>query len=102
MPTKKFFVKLAGAALLGAVSLLIAGIIFLLLLPYLLWIALGTILLIVVFLVIWGAVYACIYVGTAIYYVFKPMKVSKKKKGYSVAKAKEAGRRRKGATRKRR
>ena len=98
---KKTLVKLVGAALLGAVSLVIAAIIFLLLLPYILLITLSALVLVLVFLIIWAAVYACMFVGTAIYYVFKPMKVSKKKKGYTIAKAAEAGRRQKGKTGKR-
>ena len=105
MPEGRYFFKLAGAALLGIVALAIAGILFVLTLPFWFALAVGVFaafILLGILLAIWAAVYMAMFIGVAIYYVFKPMKVSKKKKGYTVARAREAGRRQKGATRKRR
>jgi len=99
MPEKRYFLKLTGAFLLGIIALVIAGIIFILIYPYLLVAAFGMFLLLVIFLAIWAAVYIAMVIGVTIYYLFKPMKVSKKK-GYSITRAREAGRRQKGATRK--
>lgn len=95
MPGAGYVGRLAGAALLGLVTLAIAFIIFVFLLPYLLPLALGVILLVVIFLIIWAVLYAAVFVGVALYYLFKPMKVSRQDKGYTIDKAKEAGRREK-------
>lgn len=107
MPEKRFFFKLAGAALLGLAALIIAIILFILLLPLILsvWPALlltflGIAAAVVIFVVLWLAVYALLFIGTAIYYLFRPMEVSREKKGYTITKSREAGRREKGKTRK--
>lgn len=101
MAEKRFFLRLAGAALLGVVALAIAGILFLFFLPWLLLAAVGVFILLAIFLVMWVTVYAVMFVGVAIYYIFKPMRVSKKKGKYGLKRIKEAGKRQKGKTRKR-
>jgi membrane protein implicated in regulation of membrane protease activity len=96
MAEKGYFLRLTGAFLLGVVALIIAGLVFFLLLPVLIPLALGAFLIVAVFIAIWAGVYVAMVVGVAIYYFFKPMKFEKKDKGYSIAKAKEAGKREKG------
>ncbi len=96
MPDKAYAGRLAGALLLGLVTLVVAFLAFVFMLPYLLPLALGTALLAMVFLAIWGIAYMAMIVGAAIYYFFRPMRVSREDKGYTIAKAKEAGRREKG------
>lgn len=96
MPEKRYFLRLTGAFLLGIVALLVAGLVFLFLLPVLLPLAIGAFIIISVFLVIWAAVYVAMVIGVGIYYFFKPMKFEKKDKDYSIAKTKEAGKRDKG------
>jgi membrane protein implicated in regulation of membrane protease activity len=96
MPGAGYFGRMAGAALLGLVTLVAAFVIFTFLLPYLIPLALGTLFLVLVFLAIWGITYAAVFVGVFIYYLFRPMKVSREDKGYSIEKAKESGKREKG------
>ncbi len=96
MPGAAYGGRLAGAFLLGLVALVIAFVIFTFALPYLLALALGTMLLVSVFVAIWAAVYGAMFIGAAIYYFFRPMKVSREDKGYSISKAKESGKRQKG------
>ena len=101
MTDGKYFLRLGGAFLLGMAALVIAGIIFFISLPFLLPLALGTLLLIIVFIAIWATVYVCVMIGVGIYYFFKhPTKWEKKDKGYTIAKAKESGRRQKGKSKK--
>ena len=88
--------RLTGAALLGFVTLVIAFVIFTFALPYLIPLAFGTFILVLIFLAIWGITYVAIFLGVALFYLFKPMKVEKREKGYSIEKSKEAGRRQKG------
>jgi hypothetical protein len=96
MPGAAYAGRLAGAVTLGIVTLIVAFVIFTFLLPYLIPLALGTIFLVIAFLALWGITYAAAVIGAMIYYFFKPMKVSREDKGYSIAKTKEAGRREKG------
>ena len=96
MPEKRYFLRMTGAFLLGIVALLVAGLVFLFLLPVLLPLAFGTLILVAIFLVVWAAVYVAMVIGVGIYYFFKPMKFEKKDKDYSIAKAEESGKREKG------
>lgn len=100
MPEKRYFLRLTGAFLLGIVALLVAGLVFLFLLPVLLPLALGVFLIVAVFMVIWAVVYVAMVIGVGIYYFFRPMKFEKKDKDYSIAKAEEAGKREKGESEK--
>lgn len=95
MPGTAYAGRLAGAVLLGLVTLVFAFIAFVFLLPYLLPMALGLGFLAVIFLSIWGIAYAAAILGAMIYYLFRPMRVSRRDKGYSISKAREAGRRQK-------
>lgn len=96
MAEKRYFLRLTGAFLLGIVALIIAGFIFLFLLPFIIPLALGLIIVVLVFVLIWAVVYVAMVIGVAIYYFFRPMKFEKKDRGYSIAKAEEAGKREKG------
>lgn len=107
MPDLGYFGKLTGAALLGLVTLLLAAVAVFLLLPYivplfsvLMPFVQGVMLIIAAVLVIWAGLYVSAFIGVFIYYIFKPMKVEKKEKGYSISGAREAGRREKGDTKK--
>ena len=93
MPGGAYFARLAGVFSLGIIALIIAFVAFAFLLPFLIPMALGFFLIIAVFLAIWAITYTAMIVGIAIVYFFKPMKISKRDKGYAIAKAKEAGRR---------
>jgi predicted membrane protein len=102
VPPPGYFSKLGGAFLFGLVVTLIAVIVFVLGLPYILpflqSIVTGfyyVLFAILIFMVIWAAVFALTFLGVFIYYLFKPMKVSERPKGYTIKKAKEAGRRQK-------
>ena len=90
------FLKLTGAFFLGIIALAAASVIFFLALPIILPITIGTLLLVMAFLIIWAVVYVAMLIGVAIYYFFKPMEFKKEDKGYSVKKTKESGRREKG------
>jgi membrane protein implicated in regulation of membrane protease activity len=96
MPEKRYFLRIAGAFLLGIFALVIAGIVFLLALPVLLPLALGGLVIALVFVLIWAIAYVAMVIGVAIYYFFKPMTYERKDRGYTIRKAKEAGRREKG------
>jgi membrane protein implicated in regulation of membrane protease activity len=96
MPGAAYAGRLAGAVLLGLVTLVMAFVIFVFLLPYLIPMALGAGLLVLVLLAIWGITYLAAVIGAALYYIFRPMKVSREDKGYSIEKAREAGKRQKG------
>ncbi|MEE9322919.1 MAG: hypothetical protein V3U72_00080 [Candidatus Aenigmarchaeota archaeon] len=100
MAEKGYFLRLTGAFLLGIVALVFAGLAFLFLLPLLVPLAFGSLILVMVFIFIWGVIYIAMVIGVAIYYFFKPMRVEKVDKGYSIAKAEEAGKREKGKSRK--
>jgi len=101
MPDKRYFLRLTGAFLLGIIALIIAGIAFFLLLPVLIPLALGALILAGVFIAIWAIVYVAMFIGVAIYYALTTStEWVKKDKGYSIAKAKEAGKREKGKSRK--
>ena len=95
MPPLSHFGKMGGAIALGLVTLVMAFVIFTFLLPYIIPLALGAVVLVAIFIAIWAILYAALFVGVAIYYLFKPMQVSRKDKGYSIAKTKEAGKRQK-------
>jgi membrane protein implicated in regulation of membrane protease activity len=95
MPEKRYFFRLSGAFFLGLVALIAAWPVFFLLLPIIIPIAVTTMLLVLAFVVVWAAIYFICFLGVAVYYFFKPMEVSKKKKGYSIEKTEEAGRREK-------
>jgi len=95
MAEKGYFLKLGGIFLLGLVSLIIGGILFFLLLPFIVLIGAGILFLTLVFLAVWIVIYVSMLVGAAIVYFLKPMKVSKKPGTYSLKRTKEAGRRKK-------
>jgi len=102
VPPSKYFLKLGGAFLFGLVVTVIAAIVFVLGLPYILpflqSMATGiyyVLLAILIFVLIWAVVFGLAFLGVFIYYLFKPMKVSERPKGYTIKKAKEAGRRQK-------
>jgi membrane protein implicated in regulation of membrane protease activity len=100
MPERRYFLRLGGAFFLGLFALAVAFIIFVFLLPYILLIAMGTLIIAAVFIAIWAIVYVAMVVGVAIYYFVRhPMKWEKEDKGYAIEKAKEAGRREKGKSR---
>lgn len=95
MPGTAYAGRLAGALVLGLIAMVAAFVAFTFALPYLLVIGFGTLFLVLIFLAIWGIIYTAMFLGVAIYYFFKPMKVSKQDKGYSIAKTEEAGKRQK-------
>ncbi len=99
MPETKYFLKLGGLLILGLIAFAIAGILFVVLLPHILLITVGILFLILIFILIWVIVYMAVVFIVAIYYFFKPMKVSKKGK-YTIKKTKEAGKRSKGKSKK--
>ncbi len=98
MPEKKYFLRLGGAFLLGAIALIVAGIAFMFLLPYIILAGIAGLFLLVVFIAVWAFVYIAMVIGVGFYYLFKPMKVSEKKGEYTISSAREAGRREKGRT----
>lgn len=107
MPESKYFFSLAGAVVLGIIVLIVAGVIAFLSLPYIitalpfLFVGLaGIMALIVGILVVWAILYVLAWIGIFVIYLFKPMKVSKEDKGYSVKKVKESGTREKGDSKK--
>lgn len=102
MPPPRYFLRLGGVFLFGLVVTIIAVVVFVLGLPFILPVlqsmATGifyVLLVIIIFMVIWAAAFAFTFLGLFIYYLFKPMKVSERPKGYTIEKAKEAGRRQK-------
>ncbi len=102
MPPPRYFLRLGGVFLFGLVVTIIAVVVFVLGLPFILPVlqsmATGifyVLLVIIIFMVIWAAAFAFTFLGVFIYYLFKPMKVSERPKGYTIEKAKEAGRRQK-------
>lgn len=102
MPPPRYFLRLGGVFLFGLVVTIIAAVVFVLGLPFILPVlqsmATGifyVLLVIIIFMVIWAAAFAFTFLGVFIYYLFKPMKVSERPKGYTIEKAKEAGRRQK-------
>lgn len=97
MPRAGYFTSMVGAIILGILALIAAGILFWIALPYLVTIFVGTMMLILGFIMIFTVVYIALFVGVAIYYAIKhPMVVEKKDKKYSISKARESGRREKG------
>ena len=56
----------------------------------------GALLFVVAVVIIWIVLYVCAVIGVAVYYIFKPMQVSKKPGTYGLDKVKEAGKREKG------
>ncbi len=97
MPGAGYFAGIIGAIILGLITLVVAGVIFFLALPYLAIIFVGGFMLLLAFLMIFMITYAALFIGVAIYYaVMHPMRVEKKDKGYSISKAREAGKRQKG------
>ena len=108
MPEKSFLLRLSGAFLIGFIAVIIAlalvftfsaGILgfFGMLFPFLI----GSLLFLFAVIVIAALNYIFVMLGVVIYYLFKPMHVSTKSKGYSLEKSKEAGRRQKGKSKKR-
>ena len=96
MREKGFFLRLGEAFLLGIIAIVAALVIIFLMLPYILALVIVSMALLAIFLLIWIIVYAAMMLGAAIYYAIKhPMKVSKKKKSYSISRTKEVGRREK-------
>jgi|GEM_PF-1293618 len=108
MPGARYFLSLGGSFLLGLAVMVVAVIATWLLLPYLvpLFSALfpfmvpmlfGTVIFILIFIAVVLVVYLLTLLGVVIKYLFKPMKVSKDAKGYSVATTRESGLREKGS-----
>jgi len=100
MPEKKYFLRLGGAFLMGAIALILAGLAFVLLLPYIILAGITGLLLLIIFIAVWAFIYIAMVIGVGFYYLFKPMKVSEKKGKYNIGSVREAGRRKKGKTRK--
>ncbi len=108
MPSGGYFLKLTGAVLLGLVTLAIAAVLVFLLAPYiipffvgLLPFLVGTLVFIVAVIVVWVIIYVAAVIGIALYYVIMhPMTVSQQPGTYSLDKAKEAGMREQGDTKK--
>ena len=106
MPERGFFLRMTGAFLLGAVTLVIAIAVVFLLAPYilpflavLLPFVVGALLVVVAVVIVWALIYICAMIGVAIYYVVKhPAEVNRKSKGYDLDKVKESGKRQKGET----
>ena len=101
MPDAGYFGRMGGALLLGLLALAIAFIIFVFLLPYIIPLALGLLFVVLIFIVVWAVVWIAIAVGVGIYYFVRhPTEWSREDKGYIIRKAREAGRRQKGKSRK--
>lgn len=107
MPNLGYFGKLAGATILGLATLVAAIVIAFLLLPYMIPLfsaalpfLTGIALALIAVLVIWALLYVSAMIGVIIIYLFRPMKVVKEGKGYSISGAKEAGMREKKDTEK--
>ncbi len=100
MSEGKYFLKLGGVLVLGLIALIIAAVIFWILLPFIILAFVGGLVLVLIFIFIWFVVYIAMIIGAALYYIFKPMKVSEEDKSYKIEGAKEAGRRQKGKSRK--
>jgi uncharacterized protein (DUF58 family) len=103
MPGARFFGRLGGAFLIGITSMVLAGILFLLLLPFMVpvaFAAFGALFLALVFMALWAIVYVAMVIGTAIVYLFRPMEVQKHERRYGLQemKVREAGMRQKGGT----
>ncbi len=97
MPGAGYFAGMIGAIILGLIALGVAGILFFLALPYLAVMFVGGLMLLFAFLMIFMLTYTALFIGVAIYYaVSHPMRVEKRDKGYSIKRAKEAGKRQKG------
>ena len=102
MPDKKYFAGLFGAFLLGLIALILAALAFIFILPLFVPLAVVFamgIVAVYVFIIVWGIFYFCMYIGVFLYYLGKPMKV-KKEGSYRISKAKEAGKRQKGRSKK--
>ena len=95
--------RLTGVVLLGALTLAVAAAAVMLASPFILpFVAglfpflIGSLLMIAAVIGVWFALYLCAIIGAAIYYIFRPMQVSRKPGTYSIKKTVEAGRRGKG------
>jgi len=106
MPGKKYFLNLTGAVLLGIVTLVVAAVAVLLMLPLIMpffaamlpFIA-GALLVIVAIVVVWMLLYAAATVGVAVYYALAhPMQVNRESPPYDIGKVSESGLRQKGGT----
>ena len=108
MPGARYFLSLGGSFLLGLAVVAVAVIATWLLLPYLVPLfsaafpfmvplLFGIAIVILVFIAVVVVVYLLTLLGVVIKYLFKPMKVSKDAKGYSVATVRESGLRQKGS-----
>ena len=105
MPSAKYFLSLGGSFLLGLFVVIVGIVVAWLLLPILMPIfqalipfVVGIALVVVIVIVVIIAVYILTMLGVFIQYLFKPMQISKKEKGYNVAKIKESGLRESGET----
>ena len=106
MPERGYFLRLTGAFLLGAITLVIAiAVVFLLapiilpalasLLPFLV----GAVLVVAAVIIIWIMIYIFAMIGVAIYYAINhPAEVNRNSEGYKIDKVKESGKREKGET----
>jgi len=106
MPGKKYFLNLTGAVLLGIVTLVVAAVAVLLMLPLIMpffaamlpFLA-GAFLVIVAIIIVWMLLYAAATVGVAVYYAIRhPMEVNRDSGSYDIDKVKESGKRQKGGS----
>jgi membrane protein implicated in regulation of membrane protease activity len=95
MPQRDYFFRMTGAFILGIIALIMSGILFFIFLPYILAVFIGTVAIVFIFVFLWLLVYIALYIGVAIYYLFKPMEINKKRVKYTIKRAKESGRRQK-------
>ena len=95
MPSLGYFLRLSGLAVLGLLALAVGFVIFIFLFPYLAVAGMTALLAALMFITLCLVIYLALVIGAAIVYFFRPMEVSKKKKGYSLKRTKEAGRRKK-------
>jgi len=96
-----YLLRGAGLALLGLVSLVCAGILFLFFGPFLLALllpfGLGVLAVAIAIMALWVGIYVVLVIGAVVYYFFKPMQV-KQHGSYRLKQSKEAGRRQRGNT----
>lgn len=95
MPERDYFFRLGGAFVLGIIALIVAGALFFILLPYIAVVFIGIVAVVFAFIFLWIVVYIALYIGVAVYYLFRPMEINRKKVKYSVKRIKESGKRQK-------
>ncbi|MBI4021089.1 MAG: hypothetical protein HY369_02510 [Candidatus Aenigmarchaeota archaeon] len=93
MPESRYFLKLSGVLALGLLSLLVGFLIFILLAPVILAIGVTVTLVVVLFVVVWMVIYLALLVGAILVNLFRPAETAPTG-NYTLAKVREAGRRR--------